>query len=167
MPWVVNECGRRGAIGGVRGLFLSIVLVLGWYRARNRAGGNVILGFGRRIARSAGFRPATRRVGKGALAPCPPLSQPAGKWWARFRLRALSYGGSGRFAHPTILAHGPHPEERALARVSKDEWQDRGLMALKAMPTGRANARPMTGSASSKDARSRAHHEVQDRAALV
>jgi len=37
-----------------------------------------------------------------------------------------------------------------IGRVSKD-----GLMVLKAMPTGRANARPMTGSASSGDARRR------------
>jgi hypothetical protein len=24
MPWVVKECGRRGATGGVRGLFWSM-----------------------------------------------------------------------------------------------------------------------------------------------
>jgi hypothetical protein len=35
-----------------------------------------------------------RRVGKGALAPCPPsITGRAFKWWARFRLRSLRYGG--------------------------------------------------------------------------
>jgi hypothetical protein len=37
-----------------------------------------------------------------------------------------------------------------MRRVSKDESYH-GLMVLPAMPTGRANARPMTGSASSVD----------------
>src|SRR5690348_8865442 len=31
-----------------------------------------------------------------SLAPC-------SRWWARFRLRSLSYGGRGRFVHPTNL----------------------------------------------------------------
>jgi hypothetical protein len=39
-----------------------------------------------------------------------------------------------------------------LRAASKDERQGCGLMVLLAMPTGRANARPMTGSASSRDA---------------
>ena len=56
---------------------------------------------------------------------------------------------------PSFNAHResrfPHPEEPR-KRVSKDEANIRGLMVHLAMPTGRANARPMTGSASSSDA---------------
>src|SRR6266699_5854223 len=54
----------------------------------------------------------------------------------------------------------PHPDEgRPLGRVSKDERAP-ALMVLPAMPTGRADARPMTGSASSGDsARAPPHHE--------
>src|SRR5271156_2775028 len=39
MPWVVKACGRRGATGGVRGLFWSIVCL-----TSNAAGGKVHIG---------------------------------------------------------------------------------------------------------------------------
>jgi hypothetical protein len=41
-------------------------------------------------------------VGKGAKAPCPPsIRSTPREWWARFRLRSLSYGETSRFAYPT------------------------------------------------------------------
>ena len=58
---------------------------------------------------------ATRicRVGKGALATCPPSL-----WrWARFRLHSLSYRGRGRFAHPTNPSHTSTFSRRDFARV--------------------------------------------------
>src|SRR6266849_547502 len=44
-----------------------------------------------------------------ALAPCPPsIRDRCFEWWARFHLRPLSYGGRGRFAHPTHLRIRQH-----------------------------------------------------------
>src|SRR4051794_25046517 len=54
----------------------------------------------------------------------------------------------------TVLFHGLHfesgPGERSGMRcLSKDSGHSRAFMVLRAMPPGRANARPNTGSASS------------------
>src|ERR1700724_76818 len=45
MPWRVNECGRRGATGGVRGVFLSIGLVLGLLSCAEQGGRQCHIGF--------------------------------------------------------------------------------------------------------------------------
>jgi hypothetical protein len=56
-------------------------------------------------------------VGKGAFAPCPPSIGSVSDWWARFRLRSLSYGGRCRFAHPTsgrVIAVSQRQSARAV-----------------------------------------------------
>src|SRR5438552_15415643 len=55
------------------------------------------------------------RVGKGALAPCPPSIDKSLSRWAHFRLRSLSYGGRGRFAHPTVSPLLHHFRDRLAA----------------------------------------------------
>jgi hypothetical protein len=63
------------------------------------------------------------RVGKGALfAPCPPsIPNRSLEWWARFRLRSMSYRGRGRFARPTPSATTPSATPRPRSRSASSD----------------------------------------------
>src|SRR5579871_5972389 len=92
MPWVVVECGRRGATGGVRGLLLSIVLGL---TSRAEMAGD-ISGRRSRIARCYGRVDHSSSFRDGALAP-DPESRDSGFIAARC---------SGMTASPHLVDHG-------------------------------------------------------------
>jgi hypothetical protein len=55
MPWVVNECGRRGAIGGVGGLFLSIDFVTRLLSCAEQGGRQCHIGFREANCQIGGF----------------------------------------------------------------------------------------------------------------
>src|SRR3954465_14514757 len=78
------------------------------------------------------------RVGKGALAPCPPSYNPTREWWAHHRTRIRA---SDSFAHPTdchvgwakaLLRRAHH---RIIRRVNGGHTIERAFARPTALPT--------------------------------